>query len=352
VSVETARAQEGAPPRPLLALHSAEFRRGREAAWTDLDALITKAETKGVPALSADELRRLPRLYRTAVSSLSVARSIALDRNLLLYLEGLALRAYFVVYGPRVGLTESFVAFVTRGFPAEARRAAAAIALAFAAVLVGVAVGFALVEGNESWFSTLAPESLTGGRSPASTAAELRDGEIFAPWPGFVPSFVVFANFLFRHNATIGIMSFALGVAGGAPTLALLAYQGVVFGAFMALHYNRGLLIDFLGWTSIHGVTEFGALILCGAGGLVIAITILFPGQYSRLENLALRGREAAGLAAGAVLMLFVAGLIEGGFRQLIANTPGRFAFAAATAALWLVYFLRAGRRSGGGEQA
>jgi uncharacterized membrane protein SpoIIM required for sporulation len=352
VSAETAQAPEAAAPLPVLTLRSAEFRKGRQAAWTDLDALIAKAEARGVASLSAAELRRLPRLYRTAVSSLSVARSIVLDRNLLLYLEGLALRAYFVVYGPRVGLLESFGAFLTRGFPAEVRRARGAILLAFAAILVGVAVGFTLVESSEDWFSALAPESMAGGRSPASTAAELLDSEIFAPWPGFVQSFVVFANFLFRHNATIGILAFALGVAGGAPTLVLLAYQGMVFGAFVALHYNRGVLIDFLGWVSIHGVTEFGAIILCGAGGFEIARTILFPGQYSRLENLALRGRAAAGLAGGAVLMLFVAGLIEGGFRQLIANTPGRFAFAAATAALWLLYFLRAGRKGGDGQQA
>src|SRR6202034_3148986 len=119
----------------------------------------------------------------------------------------------------------------------------------------------------------LAPAAYSAGRGVASTAAELRDHEIFAPWPGFVSSFVVFANFLFRHNAAIAIMSFALGVAGGAPTLVLLAYQGLIFGAFIALHYNRGLLVDFLGWVSIHGVTEFAALILCGAGGLEIAKT-------------------------------------------------------------------------------
>ena len=333
-----------APTRPLVTLHSAEFRRGREAAWRDLDDLIAKVERHGVAALSAEELRRLPLLYRTAVSSLSVARNIALDRNLQLYLEGLALRAYFVVYGPRVGVVESLRVFLVAAFPQEVRRSLASVVLSFATILLGVAVGFALVQANESWFSALAPEALSGGRGPQSTAAQLRDTEIFAPWPGPVQSFVVFANFLFRHNASIGVLSFALGVAGGAPTLVLLAYQGLVFGAFAALHYRRGLLVDFLGWTSIHGVTEFGAIILCGAGGLEIARTILFPGRYSRLQNLALRGRQAAGLAAGAVLMLFVAGLIEGGLRQLIASTPARFAFAAATAALWGLYFSRAGR--------
>ena len=96
---------------------------------------------------------------------------------------------------------------------------------------------------------------------------------------------------------------------------------------------------------AIHGVTEIGAVIIAGAGGLVLADKILFPGRYARLENLARHGREAAQLGGGAVLMLFVAGLIEGGFRQLIGNTEGRFAIAAVTAVLWLAYFL-SGRRS------
>ncbi len=339
-------------PRQVLTLPSAEFRKGREAAWRDLDALIARVEAKGISALSAEELQRLPTLYRTAISSLSVARTIALDRNLILFLEALALRAYFIVYGPRVGVGESLWTFLRCGFPAVVRANLGAIAFAFCAILVGTIVGFLLAESSEEWVSLLTPEGLSGGRGPASTAAELHDSEIFAPWPGFVASFVVFANVLFQHNTALAILCFALGVAGGAPTLVLLVYQGLVFGAFAALHYNRGLLVDFLGWVSIHGVTEFGALTLCGAGGLAIATTILLPGQYSRLENLSRRGREAAGLAGGAVLMLFVAGLIEGGLRQLIANTPGRFAIAVLTAALWFLYFARAGREAADGAQA
>ena len=41
------------------------------------------------------------------------------------------------------------------------------------------------------------------------------------------------------------------------------------------------------------------------------------------------------------VLMFFVAAILEGVFRQLISNTPGRFAVAAATAIAWLIYFVR-----------
>jgi hypothetical protein len=36
--------------------------------------------------------------------------------------------------------------------------------------------------------------------------------------------------------------------------------------------------------------------------------------------------------------MFFVAAILEGGFRQLVASTPGRFAVAAATALGWIAY--------------
>jgi uncharacterized membrane protein SpoIIM required for sporulation len=321
-------------------LRSAKFRESRETAWRRLDDLVTQIERTGIGGLSAEELQQLPLLYRTAASSLSVARSIALDRNLILYLENLVLRAYFVVYRPRVGIAEAFSAFVRSGFPAAVRQAGWHILIVTLALAAGVVVGLALVLSSEDWFPMLVPDGAAVGRGPASSAADLRDHEIFAPWPGLVESFVVFANFLFRHNATVGVMTFGLGILGGVPTLMLISYQGLILGAFLALHYNRGLLIDFIGWLSIHGVTELGALIICGAGGLVIAEKVLFPGRYSRLDNLAKNGTTAAALAVGAVLMLFVAGLIEGGFRDLIANTPARFAFAVTTGVLWVSYFL------------
>jgi len=140
-------------------------------------------------------------------------------------------------------------------------------------------------------------------------------------------------------------MTFGLGLAAGVPTIMLNVYQGLVLGAFLALHYNRDLSLDFLGWVSIHGTTELGALVLLAAGGLVIADKILFPGRYGRIESLALHGRQAAQIAAGAVLMLFVAAILEGGFRQLVASTPARFAIGLGMGAFWFVYFSLSGRR-------
>jgi hypothetical protein len=42
--------------------------------------------------------------------------------------------------------------------------------------------------------------------------------------------------------------------------------------------------------------------------------------------------------------MLFVAAILEGGFRQLVANTPTRFAVGLGMGALWIAYFSLCGR--------
>lgn len=337
-------AAEAGDPATIV-LRSSEFRHGREQAWRELEELVERAERHGLGTLGAVELQRLPLLYRSALSSLSVARAIALDRNLRLYLENLGLRAFLLVHAPRHGLLEGIRDFLWRGFPARVRASGRPILLAFAAIVLGIVAGYLLVAGNPAWFSSLVPGDLAGGRSESSTRQELLEDEIFAPWPGFTQSFIVFANFLFRHNTLVGLLTFGLGIAAGVPTLLLLLYQGLVFGAFIALHQDRGLLLDFVGWVSIHGVTEFGAIILCGAGGLVVAQNILFPGRRSRLANVAFRGQDAAQLVVGAVLMFFIAGLIEGGLRQLVADTPARLAIAGLTAILWLAYFTLAGRK-------
>src|SRR5262245_44436107 len=123
--------------RPEIVLKSSEFRKGREAGWRELEGLVTRVERRGVRSLSLDELQRLPILYRAALSSLSVARTIALDRNLLLYLEDLALRAFLAVYGPRANPLEGLADFFGRELPAAVRSARWHILIAALALIAG-----------------------------------------------------------------------------------------------------------------------------------------------------------------------------------------------------------------------
>jgi hypothetical protein len=125
----------------------------------------------------------------------------------------------------------------------------------------------------------------------------------------------------------------------------LLFYNGLVLGGFAALYHARGLSVDLWGWLLPHGVTELLAVILCGAAGFLLAHGLVFPGSQTRTDALRERGKLAAVIVIGAVIMLFVAGLIEGIFRQTVTSVPVRYTVAAGTAAWWIFYFGYVGRR-------
>jgi uncharacterized membrane protein SpoIIM required for sporulation len=328
---------------PAFTLKSTAFRAEREPAWRRLEALITRAERSGLASLSARELLRLPILYRAVLSSLSVARAISLDRNLLTYLESLSSRAYFLVYGGRSNALSAIGKFLAVTLPAAVRAARWYIALSALCMVLGGVLGYVLTSGNLDWFYTFVSDGMAHGRNPAADTETLRR-PLFHDGRGLAERLGAFASFLFTHNSQIGIMAFALGFAFGVPTVLLLFFNGLTLGAFAALYASRGLSADLWGWLLIHGVTELGAIVLCGAAGLMLGRAVIFPGEYTRLQNLALAGRRAAVIVIGAVLMLFVAALLEGFGRQLILQTNQRFLVAGVTAILWALYFLRSGR--------
>jgi uncharacterized membrane protein SpoIIM required for sporulation len=182
------------------------------------------------------------------------------------------------------------------------------------------------------------------GRGPASSTDELR--RILYDDKSAADMLAAFAMFLFTHNARVGMFCFATGFAAGVPTLLMLFANGLILGAFGALYQERGLGLEFWAWVLPHGVTELLAVVLCGAAGLVLADALLFPGRHSRLENLALRGREAGLIVMGAIFMFLVAGLIEGIFRQTVHSVPVRLTVTGVSAVAWTLYFTRAGRRA------
>ena len=100
-----------------LTLKSQRFRAEREADWLRLERLLADLESGHRKRLSDDDVIALPVLYRATLSSLSMARSISLDRNLVDYLESLSTRAYFFVYGARVSLGDRIARFFAQDWP-------------------------------------------------------------------------------------------------------------------------------------------------------------------------------------------------------------------------------------------
>lgn len=329
---------------PAIRLRSYEFRKEREASWRRLESLVAQVERRGLGSLTGEQLTELPQLYRSAVSALSVARSISLDRNLLDYLENLCARAYLCVYGSRRHARDVIVEFFVRKVPRTVRTFRWHLFTATLFLVVGVAAGYLVTRASPETFHAFVPAGLAGERGPEASREELVEslygGDEFASG-----ELGQFSGQLFSHNATIGILYFALGFAAGIPVFLYMVYNGMILGAFLAVYRVHGLEVDLLGWLLIHGVTELLAILICAAGGLALAHALVFPGRYTRLENLARTGRQAGTLVLMGVLMLLLAGFIEGIARQRVTDTGVRFTVAAVTAGVWFAYFVFGGRR-------
>ena len=326
-----------------LRLKSSRFRAEREADWARLEALLSKAERRGASALTDDELIAMPVLYRAALSSLSVARATSLDQNMIDYLEGLAARAYFFVYGARASGFERVTRFFGRDWPEAAQSTWRETLVCGALTLAGTLLALAMTLRDSVWFAAFVPGKLAEGRGPEASAAALRATLFGKPQ---VDGLSIFATFLFTNNAGVALMAFALGFAFGVPTALLEIYNGCMLGAFLAVFISHGLGYEAGGWLAIHGVTEIFAVILAGAAGMRISRALAFPGERTRLDSLALEGRRAAVLMAGVLVMLFCAAILEGIGRQMIQVTEIRYAIGAASGVVWLSFLYLPRRRA------
>ena len=317
-------------------MKSYRFREEREADWAELERIVKQAENKGVRGLTDADLADLPHLYRQAVSSLSVARNISLDQNVVAYLETLCARAYFFVYGTRARMSERIAQFFSRDWPAAVSAARGPTLLAFLCLFGGALLAFFLTLSDNEWYWTF--HSGWDSRNPNATYDELR-ATLYTEDRNIVDMLGAFAAQLFSHNSGIAIFAFALGFAFGIPTAVLLIYNGVYLGSFYAVFWQKGLAYELTGWLFIHGVTELFAIILAGAAGFMIGGAVAFPGRKSRMESMRESGEKAAMVIIGAVIMLFLAALLEGFGRQLINVDEVRYAIAGTTLIFWLGYF-------------
>ena len=320
-------------PAPIL--KSQRFRQEREADWSQLDRLLRRIDKDGPAALDDRQLLSIPVLYRSTLSALSVARATSLDHELIEYLESLGARAYFFVYGNRSHPLERIRRFFLTDWPRAAQTLWRETLAAALLTLLGAVVSYVLVRRDADWFYALMPAVMTGGRDPMATTAFLRS----TLYGGQHEPLSLFAAFLFTHNAQIAVFAFALGFVFCLPSGFLMIYNGCMVGALFALFAPHGLGFQLGGWLFIHGATELFAVTLAGAAGFRVGWALAFPGARARTQAVSAAGREGAILMFGVVIMLFIAGLLEGLGRQLIGDDLVRYAIAVATFAGWSGYF-------------
>jgi uncharacterized membrane protein SpoIIM required for sporulation len=305
--------------------------------WDELERLVKKAR-KSMRRMTPDDLSRLDVLYRRTTVHLSQVATRTTDGRLMWYLNGLTAAAHNLIYlPPRQSVWKGAVKFIVEGFSRLIARTWRYHAASAALLLGGALLAyFASMHDVLAAYALLPPgDTRLPGSTPEQLLAALESGRDMGGGAKFF-----FASFLFSHNLKVGILAMATGVLAAVPTTLLTIYNGMILGAFAAIHHRAGLHLELWAWILPHGITEIGAIILCGGIRLRLGKAVVGPRLLTRTESMKQAGIEAAQACVGVAGMLVIAAIIESYLRQSHMSTMSRLVFAAGSAVFWALFFL------------
>ena len=216
-----------------------------------------------------------------------------------------------------------------------------AVLLAFVVFLATGAVGYRIIRDRPALAEELLPEEMLSRADAGHDRAALgrKYGEVGARERPLVASFIIV------NNVRVAIGCLAGGVFAGVGSLVVLGFNGLVLGSFAGHFANEGLLWYLLEFVIGHGVLELTAIWVAAAAGLLLGLAIIVPGELSRADALVVRGRIAVRMIGMAVVLLAIAGLIEG-FLSVSGGGAGPRAAAAVASLGFLALYLSRGARA------
>jgi uncharacterized membrane protein SpoIIM required for sporulation len=315
-----------------------------ERAISRLGALVLRARHGGWRGFSDEELELFPKLYRRVSTLVAEEETAGQDAAELRRRRALLLEAH-ALYRSRRSSARAFLRTLWRLYlvevPRAVRREWKLVACSFALVYGLALVSGLLVQHDlELAFSLSSPEMIGNeiAQLQKTTAGEPFRGN-FTFGLGESPAT---AGVIMAHNMAVGLLFFATGLVPPLFLL-LLAVNGLMLGSYtaVAMHWGQGWSISSILWC--HGTLEIQALLLAGAGGLVLVRGWIAPGPWTRRHALTLESARALRLLAPVFPMLFCAGTIEA-FVSPHAPQGVRVAVALASLVLMIVWFGFGGR--------
>jgi len=322
-----------------------------EARLDRLANLVKRVENFGSGGMSERDLVELPRLYRFAASEIARretagggAAGASVERT-----RALVARAHAVLHRGLEREKRSLFArafeFLGREVPRGIRAEWKVIAASFALVYGLAIVSFFVVRHDLDYaWSLMSSEAVSQEIAQLEATAE---GEPFRGNFTFgIGQSPTTAGWIMAHNMSVGVIFFGAGLV---PPIFLLflAVNGLMLGTYTAVaaHWGQAGAISSILWC--HGVLEIQAIVLAGAGGLVLVRAWIAPGPWSRGHAMALESRRAWKLLAPVFPMLFLAGMIEG-FVSPHAPFGVRVAVAVGTGAAMVAWIVLGGRKRSG----
>lgn len=334
-----------------------EFVKQRQKDWARFEALLSFAEggrssgprrfrlfslfswvgsTKLTPSWNGEDVSEFSQLFRAICYDLSLARTRDFGLALNRYLNNLVSRGHSIFYRDQPGSFSKVLRFFLEEFPWLLRKHIGYFWVALALfVLPGLVAGILLANNPELGSRLFSEETLDQYEmmhSPDRVNTRTAGDD------------VMMASFYIYNNVGIAFKCFASGAFFGVGTIYTLLFNSLYLGGVTGYMIAVGNATTFFTFAVSHGSFELTAIVVAGAGGLIIGRAIVHPGNLTRTESLKTRGLIGVKIALGAGGMLTIAAIIEGFWSP--SPAPGVVKYIVGTF-LWLlviVYLAFAGR--------
>lgn len=303
-----------------------QFIRKNSNIWKELEELSVQINKKGIKALPSKEVKRFLHIFRQCSHHLAYARTHYAHSSIVVYLNSLIGKCHSHVYAVKKISPGQFIKYVLYEFPRLLKEFKWFIIASFGFFIFGFLVSLLLVLYNPDNASLLLPQyfvdAAKGGKSGGGQ------------W-----NYPLMSSSIMVNNITVSLKSFVYGITLGVGTIYVLFYNGIILGGLTALIYLYGNPIHYWSLILPHGIIELTAVFIAGAAGLIIAKHMLLPGEYSRKHALINGAKKAVSLVTGVIIMLVIAGIIEGFYTPLEISEGAKLLFAAMTAVALAMYF-------------
>lgn len=310
-----------------------QFISQNEPKWKELEAFNLTLQKKGIKALSRLEIRAFAETFRSVGYHLAYAKTHYPRGSCLPYLThivGVAHNHYYIREKGNIGKMRHYL---IHGFPAATRKAWLYVLISAILFMAGMVFASTYVSSDISRFGQIFPFEIAGD----DFELDLGDGQVV--WDHTVMSAAIMTN-----NIRVAIMAFVFGITAGIGTIWILFYNGMIVGAlasFVSQTGGQGDMVIFWSLILPHGVPELVAIFISGACGLMIGHSLLVPGNYSRTDAVKISAKSAAELIPGIVVILIIAGLIEGFLTPLGISPFFKLAFSLIVLVGMSLYFAK-----------
>ncbi|OQX97184.1 MAG: hypothetical protein B6I20_13210 [Bacteroidetes bacterium 4572_117] len=265
--------------------------------WKKFEALSVKDGSYPPDKLAA--------MFIQITDDLSYCRTFYPGTDTEKYLNALAAKTHYNIYKNKKESGHKILNFWKKDFPLIIYDIRKYVYISLALFLFSALIGAFSAANDKSFVRTILGDAYVD-----MTLDNIEKGDPMAIYKKMMQTDMFLAITI--NNIKVAFLAFVWGLLLVVGTVYIMISNGVMLGSFQYFFYDQGIFLESVLTIWIHGTLEIFAIIISGAAGLLIGVSVLLPGTYTRLQSFKQATVKGVKIIIGIVPIFIVAGFLEG----------------------------------------